>query len=79
MKINSRQRRSNRFVKTYAMTTYSGSLYTWGEGRWLIAYRRRVRRLHRRWQKDPARMWQGVKICRPVPCPPFIDFYLEVR
>lgn len=84
-KINSRQRRSNRFVRQCA-----GTAVGWGcshekglcwttPDRGFIAWKKRARRTERL----IARGKITVKESRPVPCPPFQDvtlqFFCEVR
>jgi hypothetical protein len=77
VKITSAQRRSNRFVKTRRSPHCThGDLCGNGylDGRWVLAWNRRMRRLARR----IARGKIAVKKCVPVPCPPFQDVNLEV-
>lgn len=80
MKINSRQRRSNRFVQRCP-----GPAGGWGcdhaqgfcwrsTGRGEIAWWRKARRLRRRADRGKI----ARKKCVSIPCPPFVDEVLVV-
>lgn len=69
-KINSRQRRSNRWLRPEVRAGRHMP-----ERRWFIAHDREYRRLVRQYDR---RNTAPKKKCVSVPCPPFVDEVLTV-